>query len=952
MSTTDWKRKLAAYLHDPPSKCLDIRTHGERADAAFRQAGFQDTEVGDYFKPADHAAAAADRFPFPSSRASGLQCAFDGVRNAFRHPLSGEQLRFHAEFRSVEQGMDAESGVQPILTPGSLDALRDEDERWRARFFAHWRLWPQYATEKDYRLGYLPADTRIPDHSIWTHMQVVSALDGCTNVAKVWQPAFLKFQMGPVQELIAAARSTRDLWSGSYLLSWLMAAGLKALSAEVGPDAVIYPNLRGQPLFDLHWRDELWQKVKIGERSVWESMRRDAQRTPADGGIHNSDLDLLTPNLPNVFLAVVPAERAGELGRLVEVAIREEWYKICESVWSKVEASAGLLDLLPPRLSREAAVDRFRRQTKRLLSLAWHVLPWPQTSKEARSLAMQLPSVCSTRNGETGNDSETSLVKRFDSVEDAATKAMPKEHRDGRYYVGGKDGPKTELNNVGVAWALLTAVSGWSLDAVRQTRHFEAWQSGGWQEVGVAQSKDALTGREEMLFGGSGFSENLKKLDGMQEWSKLFKHDDEVGSITLVKRVWHWSYLADVWRLQAQPMQFPMPNTRQLAEHCSTQDDDDGDPKRVEVQGCGSYFAVLALDGDSIGQWVSGDKTPCYKTQFAGYMDGTGVLAQGALEYFNRGSDSDGKGASLNNKFEDLLNTRRLVSPSYHLQFSEALSQFALRCARPIVEAYSGRLIYAGGDDVLAMLPADTALSCAEALRSAFIGQQTLGPDGAILFSRFAPGFLTGPGWKDDGGEPIPFIVPGPCADCSVGIAIAHFKSPLQDAVRAAQAAEKRAKKQLKRSAVAVTLMKRSGETIEWGCKWNKDNEGGVKAFGLMMKALEDEVISTKFPYRVVELVDGYLTDKGAAIGRMQSACGFGEVVLDVLDHEIRVAAERQRGPKYCKERVIELQGSIRHYLKSIPKPDGNEDPKLEVKVRSLIGLCQTVAFSYRTSQR
>ncbi len=33
-----WKSKLAAYLHDPPSKCLDIATHGERSDQAFRNS--------------------------------------------------------------------------------------------------------------------------------------------------------------------------------------------------------------------------------------------------------------------------------------------------------------------------------------------------------------------------------------------------------------------------------------------------------------------------------------------------------------------------------------------------------------------------------------------------------------------------------------------------------------------------------------------------------------------------------------------------------------------------------------------------------------------------------------------------------------------------------------------------------------------------------------------------
>jgi len=39
--------------------------------------------------------------------------------------------------------------------------------------------------------------------------------------------SLLKLQIGPVQDFIAQARSTRDLWSGSYLLSWLMAAGAK-----------------------------------------------------------------------------------------------------------------------------------------------------------------------------------------------------------------------------------------------------------------------------------------------------------------------------------------------------------------------------------------------------------------------------------------------------------------------------------------------------------------------------------------------------------------------------------------------------------------------------------------------------------------------------------------------------------------------------------------------------
>ena len=43
------------------------------------------------------------------------------------------------------------------------------------------------------------------------------------------QRELLLFQLGPVQEFIAQARSTRDLWSGSYMLSWLVAHAICAV---------------------------------------------------------------------------------------------------------------------------------------------------------------------------------------------------------------------------------------------------------------------------------------------------------------------------------------------------------------------------------------------------------------------------------------------------------------------------------------------------------------------------------------------------------------------------------------------------------------------------------------------------------------------------------------------------------------------------------------------------
>lgn len=91
---------------------------------------------------------------------------------------------------------------------------------------------------------------------------------------------------------------------------------------------------------------------------------------------------------------------------------------------------------------------------------------------------------------------------------------------------------------------------------------------------------------------------------------------------------------------------------------------------------------------------------------------------------------------------------------------------------------------------------------------------------------------------SDDLGRPLPRLVPGPRSDASVGVAIAHFKAPLQDVVRAARDAERRAKRDatkggLGRAAVAVTLMKRSGEIVEWGARAGRGSLRFIRAFVL-----------------------------------------------------------------------------------------------------------------------
>jgi len=80
-------------------------------------------------------------------------------------------------------------------------------------------------------------------------------------------------------------------------------------------------------------------------------------------------------------------------------------------------------------------------------------------------------------------------------------------------------------------------------------------------------------------------------------------------------------------------------------------------------------------------------------------------------------ADGDGMGAAID----------ALGSAEEHSAFSHELAKFA-RAARKIVESdeHLGSLVYSGGDDVLAFLPVSTALACADALRKKFA--DILGP--------------------------------------------------------------------------------------------------------------------------------------------------------------------------------------------------------------------------------
>jgi len=917
-----WRRKLNALLHDSPDKATDIQGHISRADLLKKLDQFKKDEF--FGNQADWEASAADRFPFPSPLK--LTQALSEIQE-YPHPMGGSSLPV-SHFNSADEALEVSQKSRPFILSADENASDP-----RADFITAWRFWRNWASSIDPRLAHIPADTRIPDHSIWNHLSITTAFQGALPSDDTkrdhpdtdLQPRLLLFSLGPVQDLIAAARSTRDLWSGSYLLSYLISKALGKISLDLGPDHVIFPNLLDQPLVDLQLKENIYDNHTFSDNSIWEGFQYQT----------NNISKLLTPSLPNRFMALIPAinpydgTSADAYAQKLSDCIQQELDQIKESV----------IDLLTPAQLGDIAEfheHRIDEQVDKALEIHWQILPIPGNVEELDSWMNALPE-----DEEKNDDGEVSYAPRqaLKSIREIIESSLECK-------------PQYPLK-ASTNWAGLNALIAWLHDGAKSQRSFTAWREGRWQS-GKKFNKDSLTGKEEAVLVFSSKEQHRPLVENFctqqLEMSKgTFKPGEALGAMTLIKRLWWKSRLLqeDILPLNYEDVRkkHPMPNTHSIAKGNPFDDSDEADAQ-AERDTSEKYFAMLAFDGDQMGKWISGSKSP----------ELSHCLSPKAKGFYQQYAP------------EAMSKAKRAVTPSWHQQFSEALGNFSFHTAQRIVEAFDGRLIYAGGDDVLAMLPAKDALPCARALRAAFRGEKKL--------NHLVKGVLTGVNKKKksdrntqifkiqhDGylqlhpnsgalhgaqehllSDPVdfPVIVPGPAADASVGIAIAHYKSPLQDVVKAAQAAEKRAKRKLEdgglgRGAVAVTLFKRSGEILEWGTKW----EGkGKELLDNLIENLTNKKLNGRFPHKLEALLTLYLPQSTS----IQTDADFENNFADIIKIEINHCLTRNAGGKLDDDSITLFSA----YWNEL---SGLKNTSFAKKLTLFINLLRTAAWMTRTSQ-
>lgn len=136
----------------------------------------------------------------------------------------------------------------------------------------------------------------------------------------------------------------------------------------------------------------------------------------------------------------------------------------------------------------------------------------------------------------------------------------------------------------------------------------------------------------------------------------------------------------------------------------------------------------------------------------------------------------------------------QMSDPEKQEPISKALNDFTAKVPE-VVRQHSGFLVYAGGDDVLALLPLEGALNCALALRNLYTECfSNVSKQGKTVFSTL-----------------------------SGAIEYCHIKSPLMKGLSDAHdLLDNIAKDKTGRDALAVRVWKPGGLHLQWSCPWEK----------------------------------------------------------------------------------------------------------------------------------
>lgn len=883
-----YERFLKAFFHDPIDKPFDIPKHESRAKDYAKIFEVSESELNEA-KGSDIIASCMER--------SLVDQSIRQTFNEIRHPLSEGYIKLEDEAKNEWSEAVFKEIYEKINKEVDSDIEKKSFFLWRNLLE---KLLEGLKEKEELRkyLPILPADTRVPDHSIWEHLKIATAVNASFIDNQLLQNnSLFLFTIGPVQSFIAQARKTQDAYMGSFILSYLTFIGIKEVVKSFGPTSIIYPDLFKQPLMDWYLEKGIGIVLQNSQKKF---------------------LDL--PTIPNRFVAIIGTTEEEVIGKLVK-NIKDAITKEVEQAISTVANKAGLNDEL---------VQLFRQKLKDFPQMFWVALPWKsgnadisirdlenfheeetinnwqklwdwvqQREQLPPNIGLLYPLLYTTLEKFMGARKNLREFEQLKDNEEIGRKCSVCGERAVLFYRKDKE-PMFINNNLDFFYGKVSKDSFTLLSNERVPlrrlavgeglcalcflkRNFDMYLS---KEVDRLFEDYTFPSTAEVAcadFKKKAYEKCSNKLEAYEEmFKKVFKQAQKVKPLPKIREEYKIDRVLEGYWFFEENLNEEILNEEGFVANKNEIDELKKKLQElyeaVEKKPC-TYYALIQLDGDEIGKWLSGEKLPKIEK------------AYNSETWQNLQPDFKKELSEIK-----VSNGKKLLSPAIHASISTALRNYAIEFVRKIVEEeHLGKLIYAGGDDLLAFVNLEDLLDVMEKLRWAFSGQIIINNSNGEIEPKLneKTGFVL----KDG----VYLLTMGSEATCSMGVVIAHYKEPLRYVFAKAKQMNKKAKSN-GRDSFGIALIRRSGEEREGVAKWKE--QSSEKSLISEMKFLKEKMDATKKPYISDSFIQKFKREFSKFIGHESDLSE--EVFNSSLERLIRRSFNKAHNKAENQEQILD----------------------------------------------
>lgn len=894
-----WNLKLAAFFSTPPDKalknveCVHKGTTKHLYDLVDLPELLDKSEVKTAVEFAS--TMSSDNFLDGLEALDGIQIDFSdqGPNPTFVHPLSAESFEFLQKEKPIKSGAYDQKITQ------TLDL---HNRTPKEKFFTVWRQLPSVL---DVFQNY-PAEPWMPFTTAWDQADVTSAFT--TTKQDI---ALFSFSIGPVHDFIKNARKTKDLWSGSHLLSYLCFNAMLPIIESYGPDSIVFPYLREQPFLD-RWLE---------------------QHTPVSPSYQPEDLAV--SSLPNTFMAIIPQDAIEDLKSGIEDRIKEVREELAKRTLEYFKSLGGAVD--------NYLEDIWERETKFMFDLTFQSITFPspvRSRKDVKDWFEELKNAGLSQN----------LVEKYAKWIQTSSEGGTQQER----------GFNIKSVNAATLYGLYSELLGMMLG--QRGDQFEEMIEP--EEVGSEKggrcsncgTRNPLRTRE--------YEEKPKKYwEKMREehpkLRTIFRDNERLCAVCLIKRLYP-RYMKEKFNTK----EVRLPSVSSIAtkdflekfQEVYQEDKSEEKDKSAAIEFLESYNKYI---GKSIGKKVLGNEIKEYfdgellyqssltqkyiKDHFGCQIDKEtiqndlreplnqlyeeiyGEVRKPPKYYAILRIDGDRMGDKLNGKhlpllkkfthesitdilekngnaqdLADFLSSTRILTPSVHIAISRTLKNFSLHHVPRIIRENQGVLIYVGGDDVLALLPASKALQTARKLNKVF--KKSFDANNRLLM--------------------------GAESSMSAGIVYSHYKYPLYYAMEESRKAMRTAKDgPYDREAFLLKMIKSSGGINAGGGDWRS-----APHLEKIIEAIKKGILSSQFIYRL--MAEARKLGKPDGENNEKIAEKEKNMLIDLVEYLLtrHITIEGNNDDNDAKkEKIEELRSQFEEILSHFQEETEVTQPLLEV---------------------